>query len=594
VPADGAPDRPSIEPGVLAAITTRAPARLVKKLDEQPELATKWRWTHTSAEHLVVETESGERVSIAGARVEKLEQLTCSCLLAPKCLHLLAVARALPLSSGAKEDETVVEASAPIAEAAEVTDAGREAARRALRASANVIEAGANGAGALVQAELLAAIHACRAQGLHRIASAGLRVVHGIRATRERLDTASLGELTVDLADVIAAATHVARSEPVAVSWVGTARRTYHPVGALRVHGLFTEGVATKSGHAGVVTHVVDANGTLSTVPDVLPGDETRARGTYESGIDVGDATLSHRELAREGLFLANATRSTDGRLGAGANVRAVRAGPCTWDEPVIAKLFATPLETQRARIRSALALPPIERPGGWDLVFLRVAVVGATPSALVLTLAGDEQRFVFAQAPEGHGILRTRPNLQRLARAPGLALRVVGRVVLDRPGTLELLAIGEPDPADRHEGGRVLQLPSTWHGRACLGHDAIEGAMITGDDLVARFPVDARADAIDPLAPLRRRVQRAAIGGRATLRVEEGSVIASEQARLEKRLMPSAAALLGHMLAAATTSSRDASGARRKVDPARFAEAWARAAMHERAASVDLALSRW
>ncbi|MFO0715198.1 MAG: hypothetical protein U0353_35500 [Sandaracinus sp.] len=561
----------------------------MKKLDDAPDLASKWAWSREESEVVVV-TDGGERVRLRSAPLTSVDQLGCSCLLAPKCLHVLAVARALPITDDAPAAEPGAAAPAEVARTL-TTPAMREAAAQAFRAASVVIEAGANGAGALVQADLLAAVHACRATGLPRIAAAGLRVVHGVRALRSQVASASLPELSADLAELVAASVHVSRLESVSSTWVGTARRAYEEVGALRVLGLFSEAVVTKGGYAGVVTHVVDGAGRLSTVSDVVPGDASRAPAAYEAGIEVGDATLSHRELARAGLFLASATRSADGRLGAGKGVRAVRAGASTWDDPEIAPLFAAPIDDQRGRIHAALGVPLTERPGGWDLVFVTATVLGACEGSLALALS-SEPRVLFASPPVAHASLRTRANLERLARAPGLAIRAIGRVVLDRPGAIELLAIGAP--AGEAPPERALRLPAAWGGRACLCFDAIEGAMITGEDATAHVPPSRRDERVDPLAAIRRRVERAALGGRATLRVEEADALVRERALLQRRFLPGAAARLDELFAAATTASRDLRGARARVDPARFAEAWARAALHVEAAAADLALARW
>lgn len=90
--------RPRIAAGLLASITGAVPPRLQKKLDENPKVADSWTWSE-QGDQVVVTTDKGERVLLspgAGA-IEEPQQIACTCLLSPRCLHILAVAtRSLP------------------------------------------------------------------------------------------------------------------------------------------------------------------------------------------------------------------------------------------------------------------------------------------------------------------------------------------------------------------------------------------------------------------------------------------------------------------------------------------------------------------
>ena len=77
--------RPPIAADVSAALTAAIPPRLLKRLDAEPMLAEKWTWTTEG-----VTTDKGETVTFTLAE-GVITGVTCSCLLAPKCLHIAAV-----------------------------------------------------------------------------------------------------------------------------------------------------------------------------------------------------------------------------------------------------------------------------------------------------------------------------------------------------------------------------------------------------------------------------------------------------------------------------------------------------------------------
>src|SRR5690606_12127068 len=149
---------------------------------------------------------------------------------------------------------------------------------------------------------------------------------------------------------------------------------------------------------------------------------------------------LSHRALSREGLFLSDATASADGRLGAGAGVRAVRAGPSSLEDEAPRALFATPIEAQLERARRAMARPPLERPAGWDLLFTTASVLGLTRDALIVAVPGELTPLALrCVAPSDHEALHYRENLRRLGALAGAPLELIGRVRFGEHRTLSL-----------------------------------------------------------------------------------------------------------------------------------------------------------
>jgi len=156
--------RPTISPQAAAVLTAQIPARLIKKLDADPTLADRWTWTATT-----VTTDKGEVVTleITDGVVVAASDVSCSCLLQPKCLHVAAVIAVLEPAAGVVE-EAVVAALEPTVAVSEAIDT--RVARDALGVCATVLVTGAEASGAFVQAELLRSIHGCRSAGLHPFA----------------------------------------------------------------------------------------------------------------------------------------------------------------------------------------------------------------------------------------------------------------------------------------------------------------------------------------------------------------------------------------------------------------------------------------
>jgi hypothetical protein len=565
-----------IAPDVAAALLAQIPARLVKKLDADPAVAKKWTWSDDA-----IETDKGERVQLA-VTAGVVTGVTCSCLLSPRCLHVAAVVTALePAEDGLRTSDVGLreEQQSP---KSEVRGPRSEVPVRAFTTLADLLATGAESTGAFAQAELLRSIHACRSDGLHRLAAAQTRVLRSIRDLRADRPEFALAVLAADLREALAVAHALARGDATP-ALVGRARRDYEIVGNLRLRGLFSEAIVARSGYAGAVTYLVDERGTLYTRADVAPGEIGRAAGAYDASAAIGDAVLSHRELCRAGLFVSDATASADGRLGAGKDVRAVRASePSRWDHALVAARFARAFDDQLAQVAEHEASPDELRPAGWDLVFVTGTIY---PSGGAPLLVVDDRALELATALE-QPLLRARDNLAILARAPGLRVRVIGRVRLAAPRGLELLALA---PAD---GETRLAFPDAWHGRANLHYDAL--AVPAPGDVPPPPRLRIGPIAGDLLEPLRRRVERAALGGLATIPDHARAPIDRDAAALAERALRGGADVLRELAAAATTAERAMTGARRAIDRPRFARAWLRAAVYDDAARRRLAVASW
>ena len=98
--------RPSIDAGLAAAVLGGAPARVTKRLDAAPAAAEDWTWTEAPDGSWTIEA-GGEQVTLqpVGGSITAAGQLTCTCLLSPRCFHLLATVRRLEPEGPSSADD---------------------------------------------------------------------------------------------------------------------------------------------------------------------------------------------------------------------------------------------------------------------------------------------------------------------------------------------------------------------------------------------------------------------------------------------------------------------------------------------------------
>ncbi|MFO0738281.1 MAG: hypothetical protein U0270_20480 [Labilithrix sp.] len=77
-------------PTLLSALAAAAPARVVKKLDADREVARSWTWM-VGPDGGTVAIAGGETVTVRASDglVTEPTAFTCSCLLTPRCFHVL-------------------------------------------------------------------------------------------------------------------------------------------------------------------------------------------------------------------------------------------------------------------------------------------------------------------------------------------------------------------------------------------------------------------------------------------------------------------------------------------------------------------------
>src|ERR1051326_3289093 len=80
--------RPTIAPELVAALIESTPERVRQRLDRNPDAAANWTWQARESAWAV--DTGGETVTLPEGHVLSIEQVTCTCLLAPRCFHVLA------------------------------------------------------------------------------------------------------------------------------------------------------------------------------------------------------------------------------------------------------------------------------------------------------------------------------------------------------------------------------------------------------------------------------------------------------------------------------------------------------------------------
>ncbi len=623
-------ERPTINPGYLAELVEAAPSRVRKKVDADPGAANAWDWSQTDTTLTVSDTETVTATIIDG----EVQELSCTCLLSPRCLHTLRVASLLPLtehkdldvdepvgeatdSDSGHADAGAADEAAPAGEAqVALDDRARALAIEAWDRSCGVLATGVSAVDSLRLADLARTAHLARAAGLYRLDAALVRVIDGIRSQRSGDAEFSLAAYTANLTELLTVARllggHRNNSDnPIGDNSIGTdngpaptvtpdaigiGRRAYRDVGSMTLYGLFTEAVATASGYAGVVTYLADADGKIWTVSDIRPGEADRCRQAYRGA--TGITTASHRELGRSKVFLQNATASASGRLGAGKQVQAVVSGTRSWNDPELDRLWQTPLAEQLVRALSPSQTVEVE---GDNLLFAQGQLAGSantTTGHRIVLLQSDQGTFALA-APEGLARFEFDENLRLLHEAEGQEVRIIARPQPNRPRFMTLLALASTDP-------RTERWPESWTQRINLAFEALrpehvrvstadrEHPGITPETAEPSGPAIAAPTIDQPLRPLGALVERTAMTGRQALASGATRSLRIETTRLQRDLWATGALLVEELAAAGVERSTTGLGARIPPPPDRLATAWLAAATYHRHAEAALERASW
>jgi hypothetical protein len=542
-------NRPTISPNLIAAMIESTPDRVRTRLDRTPDAAASWTW-QGNADAWSVHT-GAETVTLPHGHVVSMEQLACTCLLSPRCFHVLACLTCLEVTiveSAPAERSEEVERPAPDEgeDLVESEEKQQRSARELVKNVAQLLQIGVANAGVVVQSGLLRAVHQCRADGLHRLAGLGLRVAAGTSEFRARAPTSDPAQLAEDVADLLETSRHMQSEGRIAGFWIGTARRKQMPVRPRKLHGIFAEPIITRSGFSGAAAYFLGEDDRIYTASDVRPGDAARARDAYLGGIEIGAMIQPAKQLAR-GLYVgADLTASADGRLGRGKGIKIVEQGQSTWQAEAIQQRFRRSLPDQWDAVYAQASLPADVRPAGWDFVFVSGTILGAMGPELLLSPDADARPIRLAIENENE-TLYFRENLRMLSHAPGLRLQAIARVNLQEPTIVSPLAIVEMEGDARRDDEPRLEIPESFGGRICLGFDEIQ----------RHYLINARPSAVilnvpgleheteNPLGPLRRRSIATMLSGLVSQRTTNAKMLMAEVTALNRLGFATGAALL-------------------------------------------------
>jgi hypothetical protein len=563
--------RPSVSPGVVDTLSAAVPPRAKKRLEAEPNLADTWRW-ESKGEAWTVTTDGGEavRVRVADGVIRSAEAWTCTCPLGPRCLHVLAVARVLPLSTAeepapfrqtepspptvapqpaapgiAESDGNQAEShtqNAPATVAPSVIDAVpalAPGAQRALRSLERDLEdllgVGLQGASPTLLARLRRAVHGIRLEGLARLHGAAQGVLRA--STRLSAGKAFDEPLLPVALECLWVADGLARWGARA-DLMGEARRAYSPSAQLRVGGLCTEPIIGGTGKGalnGVRTHLIGYDGRLYSTTDLRPRPPAAVSGVETAAVPLTGATLSHRELSRGGLFLRDPSVSSDGRLSSSKSSSAVRAeGTHWWEEPVRARFEVSP----------AQQLVELGDASGTDgLLFVRFVVLGVSEGSCRVQLQGGSEALLLP--PESHSAV-ARANLGLLARARGMGFWGIGRKVVAAYPAIRLLALSRGPGVE----AQARAWPADWRGVCNIAFDALQASWL-GVESLTPVELEPNEAAEDPMAAARSRLVTALLAGRSALPASAISGVEAEMRELRAAGLGTMAEAMGGLLAA-------------------------------------------
>ena len=609
-------DRPTISANQLADINESAASRLLRKFDKNPAIADSWNWTVKDGQWNIA-TDS-ETVQITNAVVRSLQEITCSCLLSPKCFHVLAVSNCLAIADQeaqpASSDENHQHSPDQTTEVTNedsvdgtLTADHLQAANMMQLAVAEILSSGLRATGGSIQSKLLRAIHECRATGLHRLAAAGLRLINFARLARtgseEFLSTQAVQSAHEALLVAHQITGGLSSSSP---KWIGTARRRYHPVVSLKLFGLCCEPVLTASGYAGVITWMLSEQGDVVSVSDVQPGTTSRIPQAWKSNVTLAGLALSHADLSQQKLLISKATISDDGRVGGSDSAKAVPSQSDGWNCPPIAGRFAEPLTTQIQRYFDQQdAVGAIAREGA-GLMFLTGTVCGYHDCDLILQIEEEIQvRLTMAADTKD---LPYRDNLTLLCRTPGLQIQCLCRLLPLQPGHFQLLSISPPkanEPSINHTAEDSNDIPTlqTKSGvHIDLGLETLRRSQLSSAQKEPVLAVEfSSKDLLNPNVKstqtegiLSAWLQAIVLGGRHALSRSTIKRCVQDAQHLKSNFQPTASQALKTLAQQAINTETTFDGLRFPADSTHLAKAWLAAAVVQNTAHQHQQHAAW
>lgn len=303
----------------MAALVADVPTRVRKRADR---LLADCPWTREDTTF----TFENATVTVAADPVTDAAQLTCTCLIAPRCAHLAAIALSLPttdapLATPPAPDTPPPEEAPPTEEPPPETTLSDDQRQVVATTHSDLVAGMPHGwahPSVTLRGRLLADLHLLRSAGLvtaereltalinAQTASHRARSLAGLLLTLHRLDRGDLDA-------------------------IGTARQHYAPVSGLSLTPLFAEPVHTDSGYAGATVTFVGRGQTWE-LARIRPA--TSGAAEYTGSADWGGTSTSVRDWSRHRAVVAEGTATASGRLGSGRRVRvALGAAAALWED---------------------------------------------------------------------------------------------------------------------------------------------------------------------------------------------------------------------------------------------------------------------
>lgn len=552
--------RPKISPIFLSQLVEQAPGRVRKRLDGEPSIAETWNWSRSENAWTIQANEETVQVRSHDGTIKSLNDVSCSCLMSPKCIHVLACCSCLPLEQSETNESVHQEFSIDESDrqtdveldtrTVEVSDNMRSTAMFARESLSALLRVGARNAGILLQSGLLRAGHSCRASDLFALSNTLLRIAEGVQRFRQQSDEADSLALKQDVASALFTCHSLLNQSSVPKWIVGQSRRIFESLEVRKLNGIFAEPILTRSGFAGVSVYLQDSNeGGLYTVNELRTGDIGLVRQAYRGGFDLGGITLEAKALCRNTFSVQELTVSEDGRLGKGKTTRwaTTKREPSA---PFSVGQFADAIDAQLKRLFSWLNTPKEQRPSGWDLVSLKATVMGSYGATVAAEVEGSDRPWklgIMIDSPE----LEYRHNLELIARCPRLQLRCLARVREDIPFCADLLAIANIDllSSESYTDPR-LELPEDWHGICNVGLDRLERHFVLGTERwTEEITLEEVTDSTDTntkfTTPIERRLVGMVLGGHDAIPILSSKSHRRDYSQLTKLLLPMGAYLL-------------------------------------------------
>lgn len=530
---------PQVSGLLLAEVLESLPGRIRKKLDAAPLAAAETAILSLDGAPVLVSVGS-ETVTFLAPRIDSLDQVHCSCLLSPRCLHL---AQALLRGAVVESAAELPGESPKTASATTLTASQHGVLQRSLAAVEKMLASGSASYDPLRHATFLRLSHEAKAQKLFTLSAGCFSLAAALSARASANRSLLVQEVAHVFLTVRRLTVHDVRGT-LEIKHLGVPRRSYDTRGALSLQGIFSEPVISSTGYAGVLTQFRDKDGDLWSVNSIMPQEvgETaaaQARQYYRRAPRMGGISTSHQELGRRSLLVGNAKASDDGRLSSSASVSAFAGEVLPWEPGWFTS--------------SAKASPGVD--------FRTLEVAGLDGIQLVLRNGHGEMLSVQSTAAALE--MGAAEDFFELAQRPGTSLHCVLRSEHD---TTELLAF-EVDPGQ-------IRLPRSWHDRVMVGLDRLAPAYFMQDPVA---PLQISPPGRAPWDIMNHWLGKVASRGRAAI-LSDKTTLRADELMLREMGCVNGAALLEELHAGAHTTRRTFDGTLEHLDEP-LARAWLRLA---------------